>query len=249
MSERRAACISPHFDRGTTGPARRHPRAFRRYGDRAALVNGIAALAALLIAVMVAAAPATAQTKPRILAFGDSLTAGFGLDDDEAFPVRLQARLATDGTIVKIINGGVSGETTTGGLSRIEWALSFHPDAVLVELGANDALRGTDPKLTYANLDGILAKIQATHAKILLLGMHAPGNWGRDYRDEFDAIYPKLAEKYHVPLYPFFLEGVALDPTLNQSDRMHPNAKGVDIIVERIAPYVRRLLQEKGTAG
>jgi acyl-CoA thioesterase-1 len=241
--------MCPHLDRGTTGPACRRPRAFRRYGDRAALVNGIVAVCALVIAVAVAAVAAAAQTKPRILAFGDSLTAGFGLDDNEAFPVRLQAKLAADGTTVKIINGGISGETTSGGLGRIEWALSFHPDVVLVELGANDALRGTDPKLTYANLDGILAKIEAAHAKILLLGMRAPGNWGREYREEFDAIYPKLAEKYHVPLYPFFLDGVALDPAINQSDQLHPNAKGVDVIVERIAPYVKRLLQEKGPAG
>jgi len=179
---------------------------------------------------------------PRILAFGDSLVAGFGLPAEDAFPVRLQARLASDGHAVEIINGGVSGDTSAGGLARLDWALADKPDLVLVEFGANDALRGTDPKVTAANLDRILARISASGAKILLIGMQAPSNWGRQYQDEFAALYPALAAKYHVPLYPFFLDGVAMDATLNQADGLHPNPRGVAVIVDRIAPYVERLL-------
>jgi acyl-CoA thioesterase I len=201
------------------------------------------ALLALLFGL--AAAPAA----PHILALGDSLTAGFGLAPAEAFPARLEARLAADGIVVHVTNGGVSGDTSAGGLARLDWALADRPDLVLVELGANDALRGIDPKLTYANLDKILGRLKASGAKVLLLGMRAPPNWGSDYRTEFDAIYPALAQKYHVPLYPFFLDGVAMDPALNQSDGLHPNAQGVDRIAKRIAPYVERLLVGKAGQG
>jgi len=186
-------------------------------------------------------APAMAAP-PRILAFGDSLVAGYGLPAEDAFPVRLQAKLASDGHAVEIVNGGVSGDTSAGGLARLDWALADKPDLVLVEFGANDALRGTDPKVTAANLDRILARITAAGSRILLVGMKAPSNWGRQYQDEFDALYPALAAKYHVPLYPFFLDGVAMDATLNQPDGLHPNPRGVAIIVDRIAPYVERLL-------
>ncbi len=188
---------------------------------------------------------AVAATAPRILAFGDSLTAGYGVALQDAFPARLQGQLARDGIAAEVINGGVSGDTTAGGLARLDWALSDHPDVVLLELGANDALRGIDPKLTYANLDKMLARLTAMHVKVLLLGMRAPPNWGRDYQKEFDAIYPALAEKYRVPLYPFFLDGVAMDPGLNQGDGLHPNAKGVDAIVARVEPYVTRLLVDQ----
>jgi acyl-CoA thioesterase-1 len=185
---------------------------------------------------------------PRILAFGDSLVAGYGLPAEDAFPVRLQARLMSDGHAVQITNGGVSGDTSAGGLARLDWALADKPDLVLVEFGANDALRGTDPKVTAANLDRILARIAAAGAKILLVGMKAPTNWGRQYQDEFDALYPALAAKYHVPLYPFFLDGVAMDATLNQADGLHPNPRGVAIIVDRIAPYVERLLSASSSS-
>ncbi len=163
----------------------------------------------------------------------------------DAFPARLQGQLARDGIAAEVINGGISGDTTAGGLARLDWALSDHPDVVLLELGANDALRGIDPKLTYANLDKMLAHLTAMRVKVLLLGMRAPPNWGRDYQKEFDAIYPALAEKYRVPLYPFFLDGVAMDPGLNQGDGLHPNAKGVDAIVARVEPYVTRLLVDQ----
>ncbi len=188
-----------------------------------------------------------AAAQPRILALGDSLTAGYGVAPQDAFPARLQAKLARDGTAARVINAGVSGDTTAGGLARLDWALADRPDIVLVELGANDALRGIDPKLTFDNLDKILARLAAMRVKVLLLGMRAPPNWGRDYQAEFDAIYPKLAEKYRVPLYPFFLDGVAMDPALNQGDGLHPNAKGVEAIVARVEPYVMRLLG--GTAA
>ncbi len=233
------------------------PRALRRYGDAQALVNSgprrrgaIARRAAALALVWLALAsaiPAAAAT--RILAFGDSLTAGYGLSPGEAFPALLAALLQKQGVAVEMVNGGVSGDTSADGLARLDWATADHPGVVLLELGANDALRGIDPKLTYANLDRILARLKASGAKVLLLGMLAPPNWGRDYRQEFDAIYPRLADKYHVPLYPFILDGVALDPKLMQADGLHPNAAGAALIAGKLAPYVLRLLRDKGTEG
>lgn len=229
-------------------------RILTRYGDGGAVVN-IArwlrafSLLALLSLGAIAAACGEAQATTRILALGDSLTAGFGLAPQEAFPARLQAKLGAAGIDAQVVNGGVSGDTSTGGLARLDWALADHPDVVLVELGANDALRGIDPRLTYANLDKILTRVQAAGAKVMLLGMRAPPNWGQLYKAQFDAIFPDLAAKHHVPLYPFFLDGVALDPALNQSDGMHPTAKGADIIAERIAPLVERLLADKAAQG
>jgi acyl-CoA thioesterase I len=206
---------------------------------------GILGLAILLTA----AGAAPAAPAARILAFGDSLTAGFGLSPEQAFPARLQASLAALGIAVQVLNGGISGDTTADGVARLDWALADHPDIVLVELGANDALRGIDPKLSYANLDKILARLKASGVRAMLLGMASPANWGREYQQDFAAIYPALAAKYQVPLYPFFLDGVALDPSLNQPDGLHPNARGADIIAEKVAPYVARLLKETGTPG
>jgi acyl-CoA thioesterase-1 len=218
----------------------------RGYDQRSIFVNRAAAFAriTLLLALLFAGLGAYAQagTPTHILAFGDSLTAGFGLAPDEAFPVRLAARLKADGYDVEVANAGVSGDTTSGGLARIDWALAAHPDIVLLELGANDMLRGIDPKLVQANLDAMLARLTAAHIKVLLTGMKAPGNWGADYRQAFDGIYPALAKKYGVPLYPFFLDGVALDEKLNQADGLHPNKAGVEVIVTRIAPAIERLL-------
>jgi acyl-CoA thioesterase-1 len=204
------------------------------------------AAAAFGLALLLGAA---AAAPPRILAFGDSLTAGLGLSPEQAFPARLQARLAADGVDVQVLNAGVSGDTTADGVARLDWALADRPDLVLVELGANDALRGLDPEATAANLDKILARLKASGARGMLLGMAAPANWGRDYQQAFAAIYPALAAKHRVPLYPFFLDGVALDPSLNQRDGMHPNARGADIIAEKVAPYVARLLKETGAPG
>lgn len=191
-------------------------------------------------ALLLTAAPAGARTL-RIVDIGDSLTAGLGLPADEAFPARLEARLKEDGLNVRVADAGVSGDTTAGGLSRLDWALGDRPDLVILALGANDALRGTDPEAVKANLDKMIDKIQASGAKLLLLGMWAPPNWGKAYQESFDRIYPDLAKAHRVPLYPFFLEGVAMNPDLNQPDGLHPNAKGVGVLVDRIAPIVAKL--------
>lgn len=185
---------------------------------------------------------------PKILALGDSLTAGYGVRPSESLPVRLEVRLKADGIAAQIVNAGVSGDTTAGGLARLDWALQEKPQFALVELGANDALRGLDPKAAYKNLDGILARLKSAGVKTLLIGMKAPANWGQDYQKEFDAIYPALADKYRVPLYPFILDGVALDPKLTQPDGLHPNPAGVDEMVRRMAPAVEALVKEGGAS-
>jgi acyl-CoA thioesterase I len=210
-------------------------RKLRRYGAIALLFN-----AALLLDMT----PAAAKT-PEVLAFGDSLTAGYGLPGNQAFPAQLQARLKDDGIDAKIVNAGVSGDTTTDGLARLDWALADKPDYVILALGANDALRGIDPKIVRANLDKMIDKITASGAKILLLGMLAPANWGAQYEHEFDQIYPDLAKAHDVPLYPFFLDGVAMNPALNQADGMHPNERGVAVLVDHIAPLVAKLVGGK----
>ncbi len=207
-----------------------------RFVNRAAL----AALITLLLSPLLSAGPAAAAT--RILAFGDSLTAGLGVGPDQAFPAQLAARLKADGYDVTVDNAGVSGDTTAGGLARLDWTMGGHPDVVLLELGANDMLRGLDPKRAETNLDTMLSKLKAAKVKVLLIGMRSSSNWGVDYQKSFDGIYPMLAKKYDVPLYPFFLEGVALDPKLNQPDMLHPNPAGVAVIVGRIAPAVEQLL-------
>ena len=177
-----------------------------------------------------------------ILAFGDSLTAGYGVTPSQSFPAQLQMALEAKGHKVTVTNAGVSGDTTSGGLERLDWALDPKPDAVIIELGANDALRGIDPKVPRANLDKMLANLQAKGIPVLLTGMRAPNNWGGDYTKSFDAIYPELAAKYAVPLYPFFLEGVALDPSFTQPDGLHPTGRGVAEIVKRILPDVEALV-------
>jgi len=199
-------------------------------------------LAAMVLTVIAAAGPAAARV-PEILALGDSLTAGYGLPAQEAFPVRLQARLRDQGVEVRVVNAGVSGDTTAGGLARADWALADKPDFVILALGANDALRGIDPATVRSNLDQLITKIQASGAKMLLLGMLAPPNWGDAYKRDFDNIYPELAKAHNVPLYPFFLEGVAMDPALNQPDGLHPNEKGVAVLVDHIAPLVAKLVR------
>jgi acyl-CoA thioesterase-1 len=185
--------------------------------------------------------PAAARV-PEILAFGDSLTAGLGLPADATFPSRLEARLRAEGTLAHVTNAGNSGDTTIDGLARLDWSLAGKPDLVILELGANDTLRGIEPRIVRANLDAMMTKIQATGAKLLLIGMRAPSNWGEEYQHEFDRVYPELAQAHGVTLYPFFLEGVAMDPKLNQPDGLHPNERGVAAVVERIAPIVARLI-------
>jgi acyl-CoA thioesterase-1 len=203
---------------------------------------GLALLAALLGLAMAGSGTLVAAPLTTILAFGDSLTAGFGLPADQAFPARLEARLRAEGTLVHVVNAGYSGDTTTDGLARLDWALAAKPDLVILELGANDMLRGIDPRIVRANLDAMITKIQASGAKLLLAGMQAPTNWGEKYKRDFDRIYPELARARGVTLYPFFLEGVAMDPQLNQPDGLHPNERGVAVLVGRIAPYVVRLI-------
>jgi acyl-CoA thioesterase-1 len=190
---------------------------------------------------MIVSMPAVAKT-PVILGFGDSLTAGFGLAAAQAFPARLQAWLQDRGIAARVLNAGVSGDTTAGGLARLDWALADKPDLVILALGANDALRGVDPAAVRSNLDKMITKIQASGAQVLLLGMLAPPNWGEEYKRAFDRIFPELAQAHHLPLYPFFLEGVAMKPELNQPDGLHPNDRGVAVLVDRIAPVVAGLI-------
>jgi acyl-CoA thioesterase I len=184
----------------------------------------------------------TADRTPEILAFGDSITAGFGLPPEQAFPARLEARLRDQGIAIHVINAGNSGDTTADGLARLDWSLAEKPDVVILELGANDALRGIDPASVRANLEAMISRIQASGAKLLLTGMQAPPNWGEDYRREFDRIYPELAQAHGVALYPFLLDGVAMDARLNQPDGLHPNERGVAVLVDHIAPLVARLI-------
>lgn len=181
----------------------------------------------------------TAESDVRLLVLGDSLTAGYGLPAEDSFPSQLQSALRADNYNVKVINAGVSGDTSAGGLSRLSWSLSDNPRIVIVELGANDALRGLAPQQTYDNLDSIIDHLIKKQVLVILTGMRSPKNMGKDYTEAFDLIYPKLAEKHRIPLYPFFLDGVALNPALNQSDGIHPNAAGVSIIVNKLLPFVR----------
>lgn len=176
------------------------------------------------------------------MALGDSLTAGYGLPAEDGFTVKLEAALRALGHPVTVVNAGVSGDTSAGGLARLDWALADDPDLVIVELGANDGLRGIDPAATRSNLDAILTRLGERGLPVLLTGMYAPPNLGPEYGERFNAIYPELAEKHDVALYPFFLEGVATVSELNQDDGMHPNAAGVDVIVDGILPHVTRML-------
>jgi acyl-CoA thioesterase-1 len=202
-------------------------------------------LLALLALVLTAAASRSvaAEGKPlTILAFGDSLVAGFGLGSRDGFTAKLELALKAKGIEARVVNAGLSGDTSAGGLARLDWALEPKPDFAIVELGANDGLRGLDPGQTRANLDAILGKLKAKGVPVLFAGMYAPPNMGPDYGKAFNALYPELAQKHGVLFYPFFLEGVAAEASLNQPDGIHPNAKGVDIIVARILPHVLKLI-------
>lgn len=177
-----------------------------------------------------------------IVVLGDSLSAGLGLRAEDAFPAKLARALAAKAVSVSITNAGVSGDTASGGADRLDWSVPSGTDAVIVELGANDALRGIDPRLTKNALDTILRRLADRHIPVLLAGMRAPPNMGPDYSHEFDVIYPALASTHPVVFYPFFLDGVAADSKLNQGDGIHPNAAGVDVIVARILPKVEELI-------
>jgi acyl-CoA thioesterase-1 len=176
------------------------------------------------------------------VAIGDSLSAGFGLSVEAAFPSKLAEALKAKSVAVTIVNAGVSGDTASGGLDRLDWSVPDGTDAVILELGANDALRGLDPAVTKSALETILRKLADRHIPVLLAGMQAPRNLGADYARDFDAIYPALASTHPVVFYPFFLDGVAADPRLNQADGLHPNVAGVDVIVARILPQVEELV-------
>ena len=204
---------------------------------------------AVLLGLLVAVPALPAAAAPvRLMAFGDSLTHGYGLGPGETFPEQLEAALRADGLDVTVLNAGNSGDTAADGRARLDWALADDPDAVILEFGANDGLRGLDPDAMYDNLDAILAKLTAEGLPVLIAGMLAPPNLGREYGEAFNGVFPRLAEKYDAPLYPFFLEGVATQRALNQRDGLHPNAAGVAEIVARIKPHVVRLLQAESLA-
>jgi acyl-CoA thioesterase-1 len=193
---------------------------------------------------LVVALPALAAPPPRLLLLGDSLTAGYGLAHDQGFEVRLQQALEADGHDVSIIDGAVSGDTSAGGRSRLDWTLGDGADAAIVELGANDGLRGVDPKDMEANLTAILDELAAKHIPVLLTGMYAPPNMGPDYQKAFRAVFDRLGKRPGVLYDPFFLEGVATHPELIQADGMHPNPEGVKREVARLLPLVEQLLAE-----
>jgi acyl-CoA thioesterase-1 len=213
------------------------------YGRFAAAVNS------LLLVLVLAVAPAHAQTGAqggpvKIAVLGDSLAAGYGIKPEQSFPARLEAALKAQGRSVTILNQGVSGDTSAGGLDRLDWMLADKPDIVLVELGGNDALRGIDPRVTEKNLSAIVEKLKAASVTVWLAGMMAPRNLGSDYVKEFDGLYKRIADKYQVPLYSFILDGVAQDPALNQGDGIHPNPKGAQIVADRLLPFVIKNLDD-----
>lgn len=202
------------------------------------------AIVAGIALVMMSASPVLSQTPLKLAVLGDSLTAGYGLPATAAFPARLEKALREKGLKVDVLNAGVSGDTASGGRDRLDWSIPDGTEAVIVELGANDALRGLDPAVTKAALEDIIKKLQARKIAVMLAGMYAPRNYGAEYAAKFDPIYPELAKAYGVPLYPFFLDGVAAEAKLNQPDGLHPTAEGVDIIVARILPAVEQFLSK-----
>jgi acyl-CoA thioesterase-1 len=199
-----------------------------------------------LLALLSFQQPAKADVPLRVVALGDSLTAGYGLQAGEDFATKLQEALIADGVNVKIDNAGVSGDTSAGGKSRLEWAVAgdVKPRLVIVALGANDMLRGLDPAVTKENLGAILTELKKQKIPALLVGMKSPTNLGPLFQGKFDKIYPALAKEYNVPLYPFFLDGVAMKSELNLDDGIHPNTKGIEVIVKNILPAVKKALKD-----
>ncbi|MBF0562176.1 MAG: arylesterase [Alphaproteobacteria bacterium] len=224
-----------------------------KYGSRLIGKGPVAyGLLSLVVNILVATALSSAaagadpgQPGPvRLLALGDSLTAGFNLPQGAGFTVRLEAALKAEKLAIEVINAGISGDTTAGGLARLDWALAARPDGVILELGANDALRGLEPERVYNNLDQILTRLDRAGIPVLLAGMLAPPNLGADYGRAFAAVYRRLADRHRVVFYPFFLDGVAADPTLNQGDGLHPTERGVEVIVRKIQPFVKKLIEQ-----
>ena len=212
--------------------------ALHRYGRKALSINFL-----LLLVTLSAATPITAAEKQRIVMLGDSITAGYGLAAGEELPVQLQAALTRRGIKATVENAGVSGDTTAGGLSRFDWAIQGEPDLIIVALGGNDGLRGIDPADTRTNLGAIVERAQARNANVVLAGMYAPPNMGPDYAEAFNAIFPGLAAEHDVMLYPFLLDGVAADASLNQPDGIHPNAEGAKVIAGRLAEHIQAVLK------
>ncbi len=200
------------------------------------------------VAVRATPAPAPAANVPRVVFLGDSLTAGLGLDEDEAYPALLERELRQEGLPVQVINAGVSGDTSAGGLSRLGWLLGQHPDVVVVGLGANDGMRALPVEETEKNLREIVRRARVAGAGVLLLGMRIPPNYG-PYADEFAALYPRLAKELNVPLVPFLLEGVGGDRSLNQADGIHPTAEGQEIVAKNVLPYLNEMLHRRVAAG
>jgi acyl-CoA thioesterase-1 len=188
----------------------------------------------------------TAAASERIVFLGDSLTAGLGLEADQAYPAIIERTLHEQGLNVQVVNAGVSGDTTAGGLRRLDWLMKQSPDVLVVGLGGNDGLRGLDPKSSEQNLREIIRKARQSGAKVLLLGMMIPPNYGPEYTSQFRAIYPRLAKEFDVPLVPFLLEGVGGDPRLNQADGIHPTAEGQKIVARNVLTYLRPMLEGKG---
>lgn len=209
-------------------------------------VSGLSAIVLAVVAILPASQlmvqPSLAAQPPVLVVLGDSLVAGHGLPQGQAFPDVIGQMLQDDGIDVHIINAGVSGDTTAGGLARLDWSLTDNPDAAIIVLGGNDLLRGLDPFATYANLDQIITRLKERNIAVLVAGMQAPRNFGADYAQEFDAIYQNLVTRHDVLFYPFFLEGVALRPSMNLADGMHPNQAGIEHIAKKILPQVKELL-------
>jgi acyl-CoA thioesterase-1 len=205
-------------------------------------------IAVLMLALMTLAHPAWADVaKPiKLVVLGDSLSAGLGLPAQDAFPAKLQKALQAKGIVVDMTNAGVSGDTSSGGRDRLDWSVPEGTEGVIVELGANDAMRGIDPDLTRAALIDIVQRLKARKIAVMLCGMLAPPNFGADYGARFNSIYPELAKHFDVPLYPFFLDGVAADAKLNQADGIHPTAAGVDIVVDKMLPTVEAFVRTIG---
>ena len=215
----------------------------RRGLGRLAQVVAILALVNVFVGLPSGSGSKAETQKPlHIVAFGDSLFSGYGLRSSQAFPAQLQKELKARGHNVVVANAGVAGDTTSDGLKRLAWAVPDNTDAVILEFGANDALRGMDPKQARGNLEKIIAALKKRNIPILLAGMLSPANWGDHYSDDFDAIFPELAREHELVFYPFFLDGVALDAKLNLDDGMHPSGKGIAEIVKRIMPSVEQLL-------
>jgi acyl-CoA thioesterase-1 len=199
-------------------------------------------LAAAALGLAFGPSAAAVDRPVKIVAFGDSLTSGYGLPNRDAFPVKLARALEAKGINASIVNAGVGGDTASGGLVRLDWSVPADTDAVILELGANDAMRGIDPVVTRNALDAILARLKARGIAVLLCGMYAPPNMGQDFARAYQPMYPELAEKYGAILYPFFLDGVAGIAQLNQPDGIHPSARGVDLIVKGVLPKVEELV-------